>query len=532
MKPWTWFLLLLVALAALVGWRIKANAGEEEEQGMGRGRRTPVVQVVPATSATIQDTIEAVGSLESPHKVELSPKSSGRIQYLEARVGDEVRAGQVLAQIDPSESDAQVLQAQASLAQARARLAEAKLRRDPSKVAVSSQIEREEAAVRSAEAELEQVRRNSESSVQSAQAQVGDAESRVKAAGSQVTNAEAVVAREKATLKNAQTRLARVEDLYRQGFIAAQEVDDAKTAVDVQAGNVKVAEAQVASARQARASAGSQLEVARLQLSMTQKTAQSDVAAAEARAVEARSLLKVARANEAENPAYDENVAALQAAVDAAQAQLDLARSVHSNTVLSSTIDGVVTARNADPGSLASPGTPLLVVQSLEWLFFKSSLPVEAMSLVKQGQTVQVTVDGVEGRTFEGKVTHVNLVADEASRQFDVQVRLENPDRALRPGMFGRIRIVTREVEASVAVPKESVRETDQGRTVTVVGEDMKAQVRHVETGATDGKLVEIVSGVEPDEQVVTLSYMPLRDGQDVQFPTEEPKGEGRPRRQ
>ncbi len=528
MKPWAWFILFIVAIAALVGWRIKANAGVEEEVG-AHGRRTPVVEVVVAGPATIADTIEAVGSLESPQRVELAPKSTGRIEYLQVREGDEVRAGQALVRIDPSESDAQVVQAQASLAAARARLAEAKFGQGSSRVSVSSQIENQAAGVKSAEADLEQVRRNSESSVQSAKAQVSDADSKIKAADSQVANTEAVLGREKASLKNAQTKLARTEELYRQGFIAAQEVDDARTAVDVQAGNVKVAEAQLASAKQARASAVSQHDVAKLQQTIAERKAQSDIAASEARLVQAKSALKVANANEAQNPAYEENLAALQAAVDAAQAQLSLARSVHSNTVLSSPIDGVVTARNADPGSLASPGQPVLEVQSLDWLFFKSSLPIEAVSLVKKGQTVEMTVDGAEGRTFQGTVTHVNLVADAASRQFDVQVRLENPDRALRPGMFGRIKIVTKRVEAKVAVPKESVKESVEGKTAVVIDGEKKASVREVETGATDGNMIEITSGIEPGEQVVTLSFMQLRDGQTVQLPGA--KGEERPKR-
>jgi RND family efflux transporter MFP subunit len=527
MKPWVWFVVIVLAIASLVGWRVKSNAGKEEEGG-ARARRTPVVETVPAGPASIADTIEAVGSLESPQRVELSPKSSGRIEYLQVREGDEVSVGQALVRIDQSEASAQVVQAQATLAGARARLAEARLGQGSNTVTVSSQIENQVAGVKSAEADLEQVKRNSESAVQSAKAQVSDADAKIKAADSQVANSEAVLSRERASLRNAQTKLERTQELYRQGFIAAQEVDDAKTAVDVQAGNVKVAEAQVASAKQARASAVSQHDVAKLQLAMAERKAQSDVAASEARLVQAKSALKVANANESQKPAYEENLAALNAAVESAQAQLDLARSAQSDTVLTTPIDGVVTARNADPGSLASPSQPVLEVQSLDWLFFRSSLPIEAVSLVKQGQTVEVTVDGSEGRTFQGTVTHVGLVADAASRQFDVQVRLENADRALRPGMFGHIKIVTKQVEAKVAVPKESVRETAEGKTAVVIDAEKKASVRKIVTGATDGKLVEVVSGIEAGEQVVTLSFMQLREGQTVELPKkDEMKGQG-----
>ena len=103
MKPWAYFLLLGVLVLALVGWRVKVNGGKEEEGPRG-GRRTPSVEVAVAGPAVIEDTIEAVGSLESPNVVELSPKSSGRIEYLQVREGYRVAAGEVLVRLDPSEA--------------------------------------------------------------------------------------------------------------------------------------------------------------------------------------------------------------------------------------------------------------------------------------------------------------------------------------------------------------------------------------------------------------------------------------------
>ncbi len=517
MKAWAVFLVVGIVVLALVGWRIKANASEGEDQGGARGRRTPVVEAATARPATIEDTIEAVGSLESPNVVQLAPRSTGRIDFIEVREGDSVSAGQVLVRIDPAEAAAQVVQAEANLAQARSRLAEARLRQDPNSVAVSSRVEQEEANVDSAEAELERIKRNGESSIASARAGVSDAEAKVRGASSQVGNAQAVLKREQASLKNAETKLARTEDLYRQGYIAAQEVDDARTAVDVQKGNVAVAESQLAAAQQAKTSADSQLEVAKNQLAIAERTAGSDVKAAEARAVTARSALKVARANEAENPAFKENIAALAAAVDAARAQVELAKSNRDNMILSSPINGVVTSRTADMGSLASPGQAVLTVQSLEWLFFRSSLPIEVASMVKKGQSVQMSVDGID-MPVQGTVEHVNLAADPQSRQFSIQIKIENKDRRLLPGMFGRVKITTRKVDAKVTVPKEALTESDGKHTLVVVGQDMKTEQRTVEIGATDGTLVEVVSGVEPGERVVTLSFMPLRTGMTVEF--------------
>ncbi|HXH61244.1 MAG TPA: efflux RND transporter periplasmic adaptor subunit, partial [Fimbriimonadaceae bacterium] len=160
------------------------------------------------------------------------------------------------------------------------------------------------------------------------------------------------------------------------------------------------------------------------------------------------------------------------------------------------------------------------------WLFFKSSLPIETAPLVSTGQSVEVSIDGIDGSTFSGTVSNVNLVADPQSRQFSIQIRLDNPEDELRPGMFGRVSIVTKEVRAKVAVPKEAVEVSEKGSTVTVIDNDMKAEVRNVETGASDGNMVEVTSGVEPGEKVVTLSFQKLRDGQTVALPQ---KKTGRP---
>jgi multidrug efflux pump subunit AcrA (membrane-fusion protein) len=85
--------------------------------------------------------------------------------------------------------------------------------------------------------------------------------------------------------------------------------------------------------------------------------------------------------------------------------------------------------------------------------------------------------------------------------------------------MFGRIRIVTRKVDATVTVPKEAVRNANGETTVVVVDRESKTDVRKVKAGATDGRLIEITEGVEPGESVVTLSYQALRTGQQVEIP-------------
>lgn len=236
-KKTLWVALPILTLVVLVGWRYNTKKATEAEQAQEQSARqggAPAVELAAAGPRTIVQGVEAVGTAEAAHRAALSPKVGGRIEYLTAREGDAVQAGQVLVRIDPSEIHAQVLQQEANVAQARARLAQAQLNENPTEVGVQGQIRQQNAGLASARAEYEQANSNIDAQIASADAAVAQSESRLRGAQALAGNAQSVLEREQASLANAETRLTRTESLYKQGFIAAQEVDDARTAVEVQ----------------------------------------------------------------------------------------------------------------------------------------------------------------------------------------------------------------------------------------------------------------------------------------------------------
>lgn len=522
MKKLFWFAVPILVIGVLVGWRLLGKQQQEGQLQQQAGQRrggAASVELAVAEPREIVDTLESVGNAESPYRVQISPKSAGRIEYLELREGDAVKKGQVVLRVDPSEAQGAVLQQQAVVAQARSRLAEAQLGQGPANVGVASQIASQRAAVTSAEADLNQAKKNSDSQVAAAQASVTDASARVQSAEAAAKNAQAELSRQRANLANAQARLTRIENLYRQGFIAAQDVDDARTAVEVQKGAVDVATGQVTAAQSAVSSAQAQKKSAEQQLAIARQKGTADVAAAQARLTQARATLNVATANKAQSPAYVQNLAALGAAVSAAEGQLKQAQARLADTVLRSPIDGVVTARTADPGALASPGAPVLTVQYLDWLYVSASLPIERAGAIKEGQIASVTFDGLPGQTFSGVVTNINPAADVQSRQIDLKIKIQNPRHVVKPGMYGRISFTLDRTRAAVAVPREAVKNGPDGPTVTVVDDEGTAHVVAVTLGAQDSTRVQILSGVSPGQRVVTLAYQPVRDGQKVRLP-------------
>ena len=552
-------MLLAVALIALVGWRFSANKKQAEalqagagggggQQGGGGaqgggarggagggagggGRQTPTVELAVAKAATIEERLEAVGSAESPLRVELSPRSSGRILTLSVREGDAVTKGQALVTLDPADLEQRVVEREAAVAEARSRLAQARLQAGPAAAAVSGDIQQARAVLSSAQANLAQLQQNYDSQVAAADAAVTDQQGRVNAAQAQIRNNEAALAREKASLINMETRYARLNTLLQKGYVAGQEVDDARTAVDVQKKEVDVAEAELSSAKSALGSAEANLKASRNQASIVRRKGTADIQAGKAVVTQRKSELNVASANRANTPAYEENLQALQASLEAVQSQVKQARTLLAEAVLRSTVDGVVTARNADPGALASPGSPVLVVQTLDWMYVVTAVPLEDSGKVTLGQTARITFDALGDRVFTATVSNINPAANVQSRQVQIRLRLDNPGRVIKPGMFAKVGFVTKRTEAAVAVPREAVRTAQGATTVATVSEDGTAAVVSVEVGVGDDKRVQILSGVKPGDKVVTLSFTPVRDGQKVQTAEQARAGRGGGRR-
>lgn len=537
MKSWIIWTAFGVALLALVAWRFSAMGEQEgqlkQQQGQRRGAGANV-EVAEVVKGAIQGSLQAVGTVESPHKVLISAKFSGRIEYLEAREGDSVAPGQVLVTLDESEIQGQVLQQKANLAEARSRLAQARINLAPTTAGVSSQIAQAQAALESAIADREQVEQNFDAQVAAAKARVTDAENRVNAALSQQRNAEASLDRDKASLVNAQARYDRAASLHQKGFISAQALDDAKTLLDSEKAEVRVAEGMVAAATSAVGSARAVLSSEREQAAIVERKSRADITAAKARVKQAQSALTMAEANRAVEPAYRENIAALTADVSAAEAQVRQAESRLSDMQLRSPIQGTVTARRSEVGAMATPGQTLLEVQLLDWVYVTASIPVESSSEVREGAVAEVVFDALPGQTFRGPITNVNRVADPQTRQFSIRIRLENPGQTIRPGMFGKVALKTGEPISGALVPREALVQTPSGMSVTVVDADGTAHVRTVKVGASDGSRVQILEGVKPGERVVTLSYSPVREGAKVTIggagqPSPDERGSAKP---
>jgi RND family efflux transporter MFP subunit len=525
MKRILYFLVPVLLLGGLIGWRFNAKNKEKVERdktAQARKSAPPSVQVAEATRRDIVHVFEGVGSAESPLTIQISPQVAGRIAYLELREGAAVRKGDLLARIDPTEIQAQVSQQQANVAEAESRLAQAAVTTGANTVSITSQIQQQQAATSSAAATLNQAEKTYAAQVAAAQAAVTDAQGKIDSATAGIANAEAGIQSTQAALNNAQTRYDRVYSLYKQGFIAAQDVDDARAQVKAQTSAVKVAQGQLNAAKAVRDSAVAQKKAAEQQAAIAVEKGKADIQAAQAARRQAQAALTSARANTAQTSAYRQNLAALRATVDAAKAQLRNVQVQLSRTTLTSPVNGFVTARLMEPGMVASVGQPILELQTVRQIYVTTSVPEDISRRIYQGLSAECTFDALPNRTFVGKVAQVNPAADTQSRQFVVRITLNNPQNEIKPGMFARVKMETERTRNAIVVPREAVKQGKDGATVTVIDAESVAHTRPVTTQDSDAQGIAIASGLEVGERVVRLSGAPVKDGVKVRVAEEE----------
>jgi len=596
MKKVLLVLIPLLVLGGLIFWRFtQKKSAEGSPMGGGMMRGGPAsVELAEAQLRDIMKTFQATGTVESMQNVKISPRVSGRIDFLEAREGDRVAQGQVLVRIDASDVRAQVRQQEAQLAEAKYRLAQTQLNQGPTDIAVATQIRQQEAGLASARAELRQAEQtyaaqlesikaslddaknkidNAAAAVASAEADqrlaeqsyaaqlaandasVEDAQGKIENVNAAVANAQSGINSAQANLDNAIAKRDRTVELFKKGFVSAQEVDNAKTAVTVQQagvetakGQLKAAQAALNSAQAQKKSTEQQAAIAKMkadaardsanarvtqaktslasaqaqqrsieqQTAITRANAEANVTAADSRVEQATASLENARAS-TQSPAFRQSLEALKAGVEAARASLDSAKAKLNDTVLRSPLDGVVTARAQDPGALASPGQSILTIQSLNHIWVTVAVPEEVCMKVHLSQPATAAFDALGGKIYAARVAQVNPSADLQSRMFIVRVVLDNRNHTFSPGMFAKVTLITEQAKDAVAVPREAVKQDRDGSSYVFVKEDDgNAHQQAVTTGLSDSDWISITSGLKPKQEVVTMSAMPLRDGQAI----------------
>jgi HlyD family secretion protein len=498
----------LLAMAGIYYWGNRSTA--------------PTYMTARVERGNLRNTVTATGTLQAVTTVQVGSQASGTISALYADFNSLVKKGQVVAQLDPAVSKAQVDQSRAALQQAQASL----------------QLARAAVA-------------NSRAGVSDSQARALAAKSTVQNSQAGVSSSEANLAVLKAQQDDALSYLRQQESLVKSGVVAQREYDVALTAYKTAEARYNQAAAQLNQAKfseQSAAGAGVAQSVAQVQQSQAQvQQSQAQVQQAQAQVQQAQAALRLAEVN-------------------------------LTHTTIVSPIDGIVVSRTVDVGqtvaaSLSAP-TLFTIANDLKQMQVIANIDQADIGLVEQAKSVKFSVDAFPGKDFDGKIQEMRLNPTNVQNvvTYNVVIDVSNPEQKLKPGMTANLTITIDERNNVLKVPNSALRFTPvdangqriggggggngsgqgrrqnaqnanaqqspdngkagsagsapsngqqngertfapasapvlegQTRAIWVLGADGKAQVRRIKVGLTDGASTEVVEGNLQEGEMVII---------------------------
>lgn len=199
-------------------------------------------------------------------------------------------------------------------------------------------------------------------------------------------------------------------------------------------------------------------------------------------------------------------------ALRVAQANVQLAEAKLARARIVAPFAGIIGIRRVSVGDYVKEGQDLVTLEDVSSLKVDFRLPEQLLATLRPGQSVEVASDALPGRTYAGSIEAIDPLIDQNGRALVLRARLKNADGMLRPGMFVRTRIILEERPRALTIPEEAIVPVGPDQYVFRVV-DGKAQRTQVTTGLRRGGRVEIVSGLGPEDVVITAGQLKVRDG-------------------
>lgn len=204
-----------------------------------------------------------------------------------------------------------------------------------------------------------------------------------------------------------------------------------------------------------------------------------------------------------------------QANIDSARGALDIAQKSLADTVLRAPIAGLISRRSVQPGEKVSADNLLLEIVDLRQMEMEASVPAPDIAQIKLGQPVSIHIDGLS-QAITGSVVRINPTTEAGSRSILAYILINNPDGALRGGMFGQAELTLSQKSGVLSVPQSAIRQAD-GRAIVYVLENgvltEKAVTLGLEGNDDNGAAVEITAGLTSGAQIVKANLGNLQAG-------------------
>lgn len=198
-----------------------------------------------------------------------------------------------------------------------------------------------------------------------------------------------------------------------------------------------------------------------------------------------------------------------------AESQLKVLEKQLTLTQITSPFGGVVTFKMFDLGSVLEPGAPLIKLTDISKLKLAINIPEKEVNSLEVGQVILIKTEVHPNLTLEGKIVSIAAKGD-AAHNFETEILVTNPDNTpLKAGMYGTASIKNAKNEG-LLIPRTALIGSAKNPQVFVVKNDT-AKLINVSTGANYGEMLEIKSGLQPSDEVVTVGQINLKDNTAVE---------------
>ena len=198
-----------------------------------------------------------------------------------------------------------------------------------------------------------------------------------------------------------------------------------------------------------------------------------------------------------------------------AQAGVQLAEAKLAKTEIKAPFSGIIGLRVVSLGDYVKEGADVVNLESIDPLKVDFRVPEIYLKHIQVGQALNVQLDALPGKTFEGKVFAVNPLVDAAGRAIVIRAVVRNPDTSLRPGMFTRVRLITRDEKQALVIPEQAIVPQGDEQFVFRVADGRANRVK-IDVGQRRDSKVEVLKGLTANDLVVTAGHLKIRDGTPV----------------
>lgn len=523
-------LVIIIAVALIIHFN---NAGKEE----------PTIRTAKVERGTMTASVSANGTLQPLTTVEVKSNVGGQVMQLLVDEGDEVKPGQVIAKIDPTDSSTAYDQSQADLAAANSKVEQARQQLTMQHQQNQAQIASATQALEAAKTKLEQAEAQANTQPILTRANIKQAENNYQSAlatlnqtksalvPQKLASAQAAYDQAQASYSSAEKDYARQKELLAKGFVAKSQVDSSEE-------KYKVTKAQLDSARrksdtikdetdQDLHTAQARLEQAQAELEnakankVQDKIKQQDVATARAAVKQAQASLNVARAAAYQDEIGQGNILQAKSSVKRFEAAYTNAKTQLNYTTVTAPRAGIVTKKYVEAGSIVTAGKSsfsgsgsgvgIVDIADVSRMFVLVNVDETDIASIEINQKVDVTIEAYPDEVFEGKVTKIapQSVTEQNVTTIPVTVEIDLPDARLKPGMNATCDFITGRSEDVLMVASEAVSETDNGGYTVTVMENGKQVKKTVEIGLVGTDNTEIKKGLKEGDTVVTAIIQP-----------------------